>query len=165
MTGKRPTVLFGEDTINGPLHLRSRLTVAVLAQHFFDASKITEHHATIGKQLPPPESSPQPLTVNDFLQYMAIKWPFPKQPNAFLAAQLIEKMATAGLLTLSGRGSITFGGLHDHYLYFPQLTDARRGGFALASAVGPTCCTTNAALALYTSRVRATQTMSLRERA
>lgn len=137
MTQETPTVLFGEDTVNGPLHLRSRLAVAVLAEHFFHAGKVAEHYAAIGKQLPPSHSSPQPLTVNDFLQYIAAKWPFPKQPNAFRVGQLIDKMAAAGLLTLSGRGDIALGGLHDHYLHIPQLADARRGGFALAPAVGP----------------------------
>ena len=137
MTQPTPTVLFGDDTINGPLRLRTRLTLAVLAQHFFNASNVAEHYAAIGRQLPPPGSSPQPLTVNDFLQYIAIKRPFPKQPNALLVAQLIDKMADAGLLTLSGRGNITLAGLHDHYLHIPQPPDVRRGGFALASAVGP----------------------------
>ncbi|MCY3623560.1 MAG: serine protease [Gammaproteobacteria bacterium] len=123
--------------MNGPLHLKSRLTLAALARHFFNANDVAEHHALIGKQLPPRESSPHPLTVNDFLKYLAIKWPFPKQPNALRVTQLIDKMATAGLLTLSGRGNMTLAGLHDHYLYIPQPADARRGGFALAPAVGP----------------------------
>ena len=137
MTQQTPTVLFGEHTLNGPLHLRSRLTLALLAQHFFDATKVAEHYATIDKQLPPRESSPQPLTVSDFLQYLAIKWPFSKRPNALRVAQFIDKMAGAGLLTLCHRGKIMLGGLHDHYLHIPQPADARRGGFALASAVGP----------------------------
>lgn len=165
MTQETPTVLFGEHTLNGPLHLRSRLTLAVLAQHFFDATKVTEHYAATGKQLPPRGASPQPLTISDFLKYLDVKWPFSKRPNALRVAQFMDKMAGAGLLTLCHRGKIMLGGLPTTICISPSLPMPAGADSPSPQRWGPTCCTTNVAQASCTSRAPATRTTSLRARA
>ena len=130
------SVLWGVDTMNAPWGLQSRLKLVALACRFFNANKTAESHAAIGKSLSA-EGTPGPLTVLDFLKYLEINKTFSKTPNAIRVAEIVERMASAGLLVCTGRSSGSIAGLADHYLYMPTVWEARRALFRLVPALGP----------------------------
>ena len=130
------SVLWGADTMNAPWGLQSRLKLVALACHFFNANKTAESHAAIGRSLSA-EGTPGPLTVLDFLKYLEINKTFSKTPNAMRVAEIVERMASAGLLACAGRGSSSIARLKDHYLYMPTVWEARRDLFRLVPALGP----------------------------
>ena len=131
--------LFGPDTMNAPWGLDSRLKLVALACGFFNVNEIAANHAVIGKDLPNLEN-PRPLAVIDFLKYLEMQRAFPKTPNAFRVAQIIERMVSAGLLVHvghAGHGSPTIAGLQDQYLYLLTEREAQRNLFQLVPALGP----------------------------
>ena len=131
--------LFGPDTMNAPWGLDSRLKLVALACGFFNVNAIAANHAVIGKDLPNLEN-PRPLAVIDFLKYLEMQRAFPKTPNAFRVAQIIERMVSAGLLVHAGHaghGSPTIAGLQDQYLYLLTEREAQRNLFQLVPALGP----------------------------
>ena len=128
--------LFGPETMNAPWGLDSRLRLVALACDFFDPSKIANGHKTIGKELGNPDK-PTPLTVADFLKYLEVKKAFPKIPNAFRVAEIVQRMVSAGLLVRVGLGSPSIAELQEHYLYMATDGEARRGPFRLVPALGP----------------------------
>ena len=130
------TSLFGPHTMNGPWGLDSRLKLVALACDFFNVKKIAAHHATIGKALSK-QGNPTPLTAADFLQYLHVKSVFPKAPNAFRVARILERMVSTGLLVHVGSGSSSVTGLQNHYIYALTPHDARRGLFRLVPVLGP----------------------------
>ena len=89
--------LSGPDTMNAPWGLDSRFTLVVLACDFFNIAKLAANRAVIGKKLAD-SGSPKPLTVSDFLKYLEVKKAFPRPPNAFRVARIVEQMVSAGLL-------------------------------------------------------------------
>ena len=127
--------LFGADTMNAPWALASRVKLVALACDFFNADKVAANHECIGKELPNGKN-PEPLTVTDFLNYLEMTRVYPKTPNAFRVAQILDKMVSTGLLVLAGRGSLSFAGLHDHYLYMATESEARRDLFRLVPVLG-----------------------------
>ena len=128
--------LFGPDTMNAPWGLDSRLRLVALACDFFNASKVAANHAVIGKK-PANPSSPTPLAVTDFLKYLEVKKAFPRTPNAFRVARIVERMVSAGLLVRAGLGSSSIAGLQDHYLYMATVGEAQRDLFRLVPVLGP----------------------------
>ena len=130
------SLLFGPDTMNAPWGLDSRLKLVALACDFFNVNRIAAHHTTIDKELPK-QGNPTPLAAADFLQYLQIKRAFPKAPNAFHLAQILQRMVSAGVLLLAGSGSSPLAGLQDHYIYALTAHEARRGLFRLVPVLGP----------------------------
>ena len=128
--------IYGPDTMNAPWGLKARTKVVALACHFFNANKVAANHAAIGKAVQN-KKNPGPLTVEDFLAYLAVTEAFPKTPNAFRVAQVVERMASTGLLVLVARGRQALAGLQDHYLYLPTVSEARRDLFRLVPVLGP----------------------------
>ena len=128
--------LFGADTMNAPWGLASRFKLVMLACGFFSATKIADGYASIGKQLPNQGNS-VPLTVEDFLKYLDVIDAFPKTANALRVAQILERMASTGVLVLAGHGDRSFGGLRNHYLHVPLQSEAQRGQFRLVPVLGP----------------------------
>ena len=125
--------------MNAPWGLDSRLWLVVLACDFFNATKTAESHAVIGKELANP-GKPKPLSVADFLKYLEVQQAFPKRPNAFRVAGIVEQMVSAGLLVRVVRarlGPSSIAGLQEHYLYMVTEGEARRGPFRLVPALGP----------------------------
>ena len=86
--------LFGPETMNAPWGLDSRLRLVVLACDFFNASKVADNYAIIGKELTNP-GRPTPLTVTDFLKFLEAKNAFPRTPNAFRVTRIVEQMVSA----------------------------------------------------------------------
>ncbi len=122
--------------MNAPWGLDSRLKLVTLACDFFNADRIAAHHAVLGKE-PPKQGSPSLLPVADFLQYLQIKKAFPKAPNAFQVARILERMVSAGLLIHAGSGNLPVAGLENRYIYFLTAHEARRGLFRLVPVLGP----------------------------
>lgn len=130
-----PNQLFDQNTMNAPWGLTSRRKLVRLACDFFNASKVAANHAAIGKEVPS-RGNPQPLTVNDFLKYLEVIGAFPKRPNALRVAQIVERMASTGLLVHAGSGK-RLAGLQNHYLYMATVLEARRSLFRLVPVLGP----------------------------
>ncbi len=128
--------LFGPDTMNAPWGLDSRLRLVALARAFFNATKMADNHAVIGKEMENP-GKPRPLTVADFLEYLKVTKAFPKSPNAFRVARIVEQMVSAGLLVRAGVGIPSIAGLQEHYLYMVTEEEARRGPLHLVPVLGP----------------------------
>ena len=122
--------------MNAPWGLDSRLKLVALACDFFHTDKIAAHRTALGKELPK-QGSPTLLPVADFLQYLQIKRAFPKTPNAFHVARILERMVSAGLLIHAGSGNSPVAGLQNHYIYFLTAHEARRGLFRLVPVLGP----------------------------
>ncbi len=122
--------------MNAPWGLDSRLKLVALACDFFNVDRIAAHYAALGKELPK-QGDPAPLAAADFLQYLQIKRAFPKAPNAFHVAQILQRMVSAGLLILAGSGSSPLAGLQNHYIYALTAHEARRGLFRLVPVLGP----------------------------
>ena len=122
--------------MNAPWGLDSRFTLVVLACDFFNVAKLADNRAVIGKELAD-SGSQKPLTVSDFLKYLEVKKAFPKPPNAFRVARIVEKMVSAGLLVRASRGNSGIGGLRDRYLSMVMVEDARRKLFLLVPVLGP----------------------------
>ena len=127
--------LFGPDTMNAPWGLDSRLRLVALACDFFNANGVAANHAVIGKELPN-SGVPTPLTVLDFLKYLEVKKAFPRTPNAFRVARIVERMVSTGLLLRTGPGSPSIAGLQDHYVYMPMIEGSRRDLFQLVPVLG-----------------------------
>ncbi len=122
--------------MNAPWGLDSRFTLVVLACDFFNVAKLADNGAVIGKELAD-SGSQKPLTVSDFLKYLEVKKAFPKPPNAFRVARIVEQMVSARLLVRASRGDSGIGGLRDRYLSMVMVEDARRKLFLLVSVLGP----------------------------
>ncbi len=131
-----PNQLFGQDTMNAPWGLKSRLKLVALACDFFNVNKVAANHTVIGKEAPS-GGSPEPLTVNDFLKYLEVIGAFPKMPNALRVAQIVEQMASTGLLVHAGYGKSSLAGLQNHYLYMATVSEVRRNLFRLVPVLGP----------------------------
>ena len=131
-----PTQLFDQDGMNAPWGLQSRLKLVALACNFFNANKVAASHTAIGKEVRS-GGNPQPLTVSDFLKYLQVKMVFRKTPNAFRVAQIVERMASTGLLVNAGYSKPSIAGLQDHYLYMVTASEARRDRFRLVPVLGP----------------------------
>ena len=128
-------MLFGPDTMNAPWGLASRLKFVMLACDFFDLNNLVVSHTRIGKELPK-GGTPHPLTVRDFLKYLEVSGAYPKTPNAFRVAQVIQKMASTQLLILTGHGNLAFAGLEDRYVSLATNVDVRRDLFRLVPMLG-----------------------------
>ena len=122
--------------MNAPWGLNSRLKLVALACDFFNVKKVAANHEVIGKTQANPER-PLPLTVTDFLKYLEMKKAFPRTPNVFRVARIVEKMVSAGLLVRAGPSTSLIAGLQDHYLYFTTVEDAKRDLFRLVPVLGP----------------------------
>ena len=122
--------------MNAPWGLESRFKLAMLACRFFDVTKIPDSYEAIGKELPSSEKL-EPLTVKDFLEYLKTASVFKKSPNGLRVVQLMERMATTGLLARSNSAKPSFLGLGDQYLYMATEWEARRDLFRLVPALGP----------------------------
>ena len=131
-----PNQLFDQDGMNAPWGLQSRLKLVALACDFFNATKAAASHTVIGKKASR-GGSPKPLTVSDFLKYLEVKKVFRKTPSAFRVAQIVERMASTGLLVHAGYGKTSIAGLQDHYLYMATVSEARRYLFRLVPVLGP----------------------------
>ena len=125
-----------EDTWNAPWGLDSRLKLTALACDFFNANKMVANRERIGKESPK-GGNPEPLSATDFLKYLEVIGAFQKLPNAMRVAQIVDRMASSGLLLRVGHGGLSIGGLDDHFLYVPTEWDARRGLFRLVPVLGP----------------------------
>ena len=130
-----PNQLFDQNTMNAPWGLKSRLKLVALACDFFNANRVAANHTAIDKEVPS-RGNPQPLTVNDFLKYLEVIGAFPKRPNVFRVAQIVERMASTGLLVHAGSGK-SLAGLQNHYLYMATVSEARRDLFRLVPVLGP----------------------------
>ena len=128
--------LAGPDTMNAPWGLDARERLVLLACDFFNLAKFAANRAVIGKK-PADSGSPKPLTVRDFLQYLEVKKPFPKPPNAFRVARIVEQMVSAGLLMRTARGTSGIVGLRDHYVSMVTIEGAPRELFQLVPVLGP----------------------------
>ena len=129
--------LFGPDTMNAPWSLDSRLRLVSLACDFFNVNNVESKHTVIGKKLENP-SRPAALTTQDFLKYLEIKKIFPRTPNGFRVALMVDQMASAGLLVRMGGGSPSVvAGLQDGFLYMVTADVYRRGLFRLVPVLGP----------------------------
>ena len=122
--------------MNAPWGLDSRFTLVVLACDFFNIAKLAANRAVIGKKLAD-SGSPKPLTISDFLKYLEVKKAFPKPPNAFRVARIVEQMVSAGLLVRAARGNSGIAGLRDHYVSMVTVEGARRELFQLVAVLGP----------------------------
>ena len=131
-----PEQLFGPDTMNAPWGLKSRLKLVALACHFFNATKVSSNHSVIGKAVRR-GGNPEPLTVNDFLKFLQLRNDFRRTPNAFRVAQIVERMASTGLLVRAGYGYSSIAGLGDHYLYMATESEAARDLLRLVPVLGP----------------------------
>ena len=121
-------LLLGPDTMNAPWGLESRLRLVVLACNFFNI-------ANIAKLADSRDSMPH--TVSDFLKYLEVEKAFPRPPNAFRVARIVEQMVSAGLLVRTARGNSSIWELQDHYLSMVTIEDARRESFLLVPVLGP----------------------------
>lgn len=119
---------FGPGTMNAPWGLASRLKLATLACTFFDATKLAENHASIGKELPK-QGNPAPLSALDFFKFLDVADAFRKTPDALKVIQFLERMASTGVLMFVGHDSRRFGGMGNHYLYVPLQSESLRGQF------------------------------------
>ena len=128
--------LISPDGMNGPWGWESRIKLVELACEFFSFVKIRENHELIGKKLSNVKE-PMPLTIGDFLKYLEVRKAYSKKPNVFRVAEIISKMAFAGILAYAGRGKRALAGLDDYYLYFAMDVEARRGRFRFVSVLGP----------------------------
>ena len=128
--------LFGRDTMNAPWGLDSRLKLTALACDFFNANKMVANRERIGKESPK-GGNQEPLSATDFLKYLEVIGAFQKFPNAIRVAQIVDRMASSGLLLRVGHEGLSIGGLDDHFLYVPTEWDARRGLFRLVPVLGP----------------------------
>lgn len=122
--------------MNAPWGLASRLKLATLACTFFDATKLAENHASIGKEVPK-QGNPTALSALDFLKFLDVAGTFQKTPNALQVMQFLERMASTGVLMFFWHDSRIIGGLGNHYLHVPVGSEALRGQFRLAPALGP----------------------------
>ena len=122
--------------MNAPWGLDSRFRLVVLACDFFNLVKFAANRAVIGKETPE-SGRPKPLTVGDFLEYLEVKKPFPKPPNAFRVARIIEQMVSGGLLMRTARGNSGIVGLRDHYVSMVTVGSAPRDLFQLVPVLGP----------------------------
>lgn len=122
--------------MNAPWGLDSRFTLVVLACDFFNLAKFAANRVAIGKR-PADSGNSKPLTVRDFLKYLEVKNPFPKLPNAFRVARIVEQMVSAGLLTRTGRGNSGITALRDHYVSMVTIEGAPRELFQLVPVLGP----------------------------
>lgn len=77
------------------------------------------------------------LTVRDFLKYLEVEKPFPKPPNAFRVARIVEQMVSAGLLMRTARGDSGIAALRDHYVSMVTVEGAPRHLFQLVPVLGP----------------------------
>ena len=122
--------------MNAPWGLDSRLRLVAVACDFFNVNNVAANRSVIGKNLAT-QGNPRPLTVADFLKYLEAKKIFPKRPNAFRVARIVEQMVSAGLLVRVGLGGPSIAGLQEHYLYMVTEGEAPRGLFRLVSVLGP----------------------------
>ena len=129
-------LLLGPDTMNAPWGLESRFRLVVLACDFFNIAKLAANRAVIGKKLADSRDS-MPHTVSDFLKYLEVEKAFPRPPNAFRVARIVEQMVSAGLLVRTARGNSSIAELQDHYLSMVTIEDARRELFLLVPVLGP----------------------------
>ena len=128
-----PQLAFDPDTMNAPWNLDYRFKLVKLACEFFDATRLANSYARIGKKLP--QGNPEPLSVADFLQYLNLTEAFPKTPNPLRVSAMVERMASAGLLMSAGQGA-AFGGLKNYYLHLPVPREIRRGFFRWVPVLG-----------------------------
>ena len=130
-------VLASADTMNAPWSLDSRLKLVMLACRFFDLEQNAESHAAVGKQLAP--GAMNPLGTLDFLQYLKRQKAFPKTPNVFRVAGILQQMVSAGLLLhlLGSSSAPTIAGVLQGRYIFIGTGDARRGLFPFVSVLGP----------------------------
>ena len=119
--------LVNQDTMNAPWGLESRLKLVALACDFFNATKLTDN----------PAGRPAPLTVKDFLKHLEVIEAFPRTPNAFRVLEILERMASTGLLISGGQGRPSFAGLQNHYVYSLFEWEVRRDLFRLVPVLGP----------------------------
>ena len=122
--------------MNAPWGLDSRLKLVESASDFFHIRNVNAHYRVIGKA-PVPGPRVHPLTVADFLKYLEVKSAFPKTPNAFLVAQIIRLMESAGILIRAGRGESMIPALDDQYVHMTTEKDVQRIPFRWVPVLGP----------------------------
>ena len=66
-----------------------------------------------------------------------MKKAFPKPPNAFRVARIVEQMVSAGLLMRTARGNSGIAALRDHYVSLVTIEGAPRELFQLVPVLGP----------------------------
>ena len=128
--------LFNEATMNAPWGLAARVKLVRMALSFFDVEKREASFNAIGKALPR-KGALGTLTGDDFLKYVVANGNFQRQPNAMRVAQILERMASDGLLIRAGYGNPSLGGLGDHFLHAAMKWHFSRGQFRLARTLGP----------------------------
>ena len=62
---------------------------------------------------------------------------FPRPPNAFRVARIVEQMVSSVLLVRVARGNSSIAGLQDHYVSMVTVEDAPRALFRLVPVLGP----------------------------
>jgi len=121
--------------MNAPWGLDSRIKLVQLACEFFDPSKSAENLAAIGREPRPGILSL--FNTSEFLKYLERKQAFPKPPNVFRVAEVLERMTSAGLLTrISEPAGLSITGISPGR-YMLIAGDAHRGPFRLVSVLGP----------------------------
>ena len=128
--------LFNKDSMNAPWGLESRVKLVMLACDFFKIEKVFANCALIGKEVPK-SGNPPPLTGADFLKYMDATGAFKKSPNGLRVAQVLEPMASAGILLRMGHAGRSVGGLNVSYIYARTKWDAARDLFRFVPVLGP----------------------------
>lgn len=130
------SVLAGPDTMNAPWGLHSRLKLVELACEFFDLNRSAENHAVIDRK--PAPGNTGPFGMLEFLEYLNRKKAFPKTPNAFRVAKILERMVSAGLLlhVLEPSALSIAGLLQGRYMFIGTQAAGRRP-FSLVPVLGP----------------------------
>ena len=127
--------------MNAPWGLQSRFNLVRAACKFFSIFHLEDNYARIGKPLPT-AGDPQPLTVRDFLNYLEVTGTFAKAPNGFRVTEILDKMASVGILVLcggheGGHGDSPFPRLNNHYMYGPLQSELLRDWFRFVPVIGP----------------------------
>lgn len=135
-TGGMAMELFNKDSMNAPWGLESRLKLAMLACDFFKVRNIVANSALIGKEVPK-SGNPPPLTGADFRKHLDATGAFQKSPNALRVVQILERMASAGILLSVGSSGRSVGGIDASYIYVRTEWDAARGLFRFVPVLGP----------------------------
>ncbi len=127
-SGKAIT-LASTDTMNAPWSFFSRYVLVKHACSFFDVDSSNAEQVLSN-------SSPHPRTVADFLEYLYSAGIFRKRPSAHRVTQILERMASAGVLILAGNGNGP-AGLDKRYFYMSLEWEGRRHDFRLVPVLGP----------------------------
>ena len=120
--------------MRAPWGLGARYRFVALACDFFDSKKVGFYRERLGKQ-PPKAGAPPPFTVKDFLDYLKMTKALSMMPGSYHVMQIINRMESAGLLWLLGRGRFALGGLQDSYMHVGE--HAYRDLFRLVPLLGP----------------------------